>query len=155
MNRNSSAAYVSVSLIVLHLIVFLFAGYKFFVMEKMDSGLSSIVTQLLHFKPSSEKIIFGPVAVRLLTCVQAIHDRNNIIRDVKMENFMLASGNGQGSSPEEKLASRIRLLDLALATQWTSTYRETIEAENLVGTPLYASLKIGRASCRERVLLMV
>lgn len=133
---------VTVRLIVLHQIVFLFVGFKFFVMEKMDSGLSSVVTHVLQIKPSSKEISFGPVAVRLLTCVQAIHDRGNIIRDVKTENFMLARGNGQGSSPEQKIASRIRLLDLALAAQWTSTYRETIEGENLVGTPLYASLNV-------------
>lgn len=124
-----------------HTIAFV-AGYKFFIMEKMESTISSMIPQLLQIKPSAKQISFGPAAVRLLTCVKAIHDRNNVIRDVKTENFMLARGAGTGSSLEEKLASRIRLIDLALATQWTSAYRETNEAESLVGTPLYASLNV-------------
>lgn len=118
-------------------------GYRFFVMERMDKTISHVVPHLLKNKSSSKTINFGEIAVKLLACVQAVHGTKNIIRDVKTENFMLTLGEGQsGSTIEKKLASRIRLLDLAMAAQWTSMYRETDIGDSLIGTPLYASLNV-------------
>ena len=118
-----------------------YPGYRFFVMERMDSTVSSVVPLLLKNKSSSKTINFGQLAVKLLECVQAVHETKNIIRDVKTENFMLTLGAGaSGSTLEKKIASRIRLIDLALATQWTTMYYETDEGDSLIGTPLYSSL---------------
>ena len=109
----------------------------------MESTISSIVPILLENKPSSKTISLGPIAQRLVECVQAIHECNNIIRDVKVENFMLAHDDGKGGSTvEKKLASRIRLIDLAMATQFTSMYSDDKTGSGINGTPLYASLNV-------------
>lgn len=111
-------------------------------MQKMDSTISGIVPVLLQ-SSSATTTNLGPIAVRLLECLQAIHDCHNIVRDVKEENFMLAPLTGkEKGSVETKLASRVRLIDLALCTQWTPSYRETSASPELLGTPLYASLNL-------------
>jgi len=116
-------------------------------MEKMDNTISAVVPLLLQSKSSSQTINFGPIAVALFACLRACHEAKNIFRDVKSENFMLTIDNATakvkaGSTLDENgLASRIRLIDLAIATQWTPMYCETDEA-NLIGTPLYASLNV-------------
>jgi serine/threonine protein kinase len=121
-------------------------GYKYFVMEKMDSTITGIVPLLLETSSKKKTIQLGPIAVRMLECLKAVHERNNIFRDVKTENFMLApasAGKGKGStSLEKKLTERVRLIDFAMVSQWTPTYRETSESSNLLGTPLYASLNV-------------
>ena len=118
-------------------------GYRFFVMERMDSTISSAVPLLLSNKSSSKTINIGDLASKLLQCVQGVHETKNIIRDVKTENFMLTLTAGTtGSTLEKKLASRIRLIDLAMAAQWTTMYRETDNGDSLIGTPLYASLNV-------------
>ncbi len=112
-------------------------------MEKMDNTISSIVPLLLKNKPSSKTINVGEICVKLLECVRAVHETKNIIRDVKADNFMLTLGaKASGSTLEKKLASRIRLIDLAMATQWTTMYNETDAGDTLIGTPLYASLNL-------------
>ncbi|KAG7352891.1 protein kinase domain containing protein [Nitzschia inconspicua] len=116
-------------------------GYRYFIMERMQAPLTSIVPALLQQKSSSKTISVGPIAVKILECVQAIH-RNNVVRDVKTDNFMLAPGGGTGRTEEEKLASRIRLLDLAMTTQLNNMYANTEGAGGMIGTPLYASLNV-------------
>jgi serine/threonine protein kinase len=121
------------------LIVIYIPGYRFFVLERMDSTISSVVPLLL--KSKSKTMNFGQIAVKLLECVRAVHESKNIIRDVKTENFMLAlDSEASGSTLEKKISSRIRLIDLAMATQWTTMYYETDEGDSIIGTPLYASL---------------
>eukprot|EP00536_Pseudo-nitzschia_multiseries_P005504 jgi/Psemu1/12707/gm1.12707_g len=160
-------------------------GFRYFVMERMDTTISAIVPLLLQNQSQNQSksktasktakskttkntknnnsnsnsnstvIHVGPIATK------------NIIRDVKTENFMLAmddssnsnshncnTGNSNGKlSFEERLASRIRLIDLAIATQWTTMYCEDDGNNNagssggggggtIVGTPLYASLNV-------------
>jgi len=116
-------------------------GYRYFVMEKMDSTVSSVVPLILNSKSTSKTVNFGVIACALLSCVQACHEAKNLHRDVKTENFMLTIDKRRGLLDENKLSSRIRLIDLAIATQCTPTYFETDEA-SLVGTPLYASLNV-------------
>mmetsp|Transcript_57968 Transcript_57968/g.64786 ORF Transcript_57968/g.64786 Transcript_57968/m.64786 type:complete len:586 (-) Transcript_57968:1179-2936(-) len=120
-------------------------GYRYFLMEKMSSTISTIVPLLLQNKSSSRIIDFGPIAVALFSCVRACHQVNNIIRDVKSDNFMLtiisAAGARAESTEVKRLASRIRLIDLAMVTQWTKMYSDTDEAD-FNGTPLYASLNV-------------
>lgn len=118
-------------------------GFRYFVMERMDSTISSIVPLLLKKKTSSKTLNIGEICVKLLECVRAVHETKNIIRDVKAENFMLTpAAKASGSTVEGKLASRIRLIDLAMATQWTSMYKETDSGDCLIGTPFYASLNL-------------
>ena len=112
-------------------------------MERMDNTISSVVPLLLKNNPSSKTINMGQISVKLLECVKAVHQSKNIIRDVKTENFMLTLGSkASGSTLEKEIASRIRLIDLAMTQQWTRLYYETDTAESLVGTPLYASLNL-------------
>ncbi len=113
-------------------------------MEKMDCPLSDIVPELLKNARSSSTIDFGPVAVQLLKCVQAIQDRKHLVVDIKPENFMLSSTAGKGSGFLPKLASRIRILDLALVQPWSSigAHRSNDGTSGLAGTPLYASLNL-------------
>jgi hypothetical protein len=116
-------------------------------MEKMESPLSGIVPELLKHSKASQTIDFGPVAVQLLKCVQAIQDRKHLVIDIKPENFMFSSSGstarGAGSAAT-KLASRIRILDLALVQPWTSigSHRSNDGTPGVVGTPLYASLNL-------------
>lgn len=113
-------------------------------MEKMQSPLSSIVTELMKSSKSSSTIAFGPVAVQLLKCVQAIQENKHIVVDIKPENFMLSSDAGKGSGTAAKLASRIRILDLALVKMWASigSHRANEGTSTLEGTPLFASLNV-------------
>ncbi|OEU16448.1 hypothetical protein FRACYDRAFT_162281, partial [Fragilariopsis cylindrus CCMP1102] len=118
-------------------------------MEKMDNTISAVVPLLLQKKSSSKTINFGPIAVALLACIRACHEAKNIFRDVKSDNFMLtidaaaaiAKAKAGSTILENEVASRIRLIDLAIATQWTPMYCETDEAD-FNGTPLYASLNV-------------
>jgi serine/threonine protein kinase len=118
-------------------------------MEKMDNTISAVVPLLLQSKSSSKSINFGPIAAALFTCIRACHEAKNIFRDVKSDNFMLtidaaaatAKAKAGSTTLENELASRIRLIDLAIATQWTPMYYETDEAD-FNGTPLYASLNV-------------
>jgi pSer/pThr/pTyr-binding forkhead associated (FHA) protein len=122
-------------------------GYRYLIMEKMQQELSQIVPLLLR-KASGPSINFGPIATQLLACIQAIQERKHVVLDVKAENFMLAAPTarrGKGPSSEEhKLASRIRLLDLALVQPWSSigSHRANEGTSGLAGTPLYASINI-------------
>jgi serine/threonine protein kinase len=121
-------------------------------MERMECPISQIVPMLLHHTKSTESILIGPIVVQLLKCIQAIHQCGNVVRDVKTENFMLAPGEGTNSrSFEENLASRVRLIDLAITTQFTSLYTSETNAAGFNGTPLYASLRVhGGKKCSYR-----
>jgi hypothetical protein len=117
-------------------------------MERMESPLSDLVGLLVRHPSSASKISFGPVAVRLLECVQALQEAKQVVVDVKPENFMLAYANTKGkgkgkNSFAEQLASRIRILDVALVQSWASIgeHRVNETGKTMVGTPLYASLK--------------
>jgi len=125
-------------------------GYKFFVMQKMESTITGVVSLLLSGSAASKKTIkFGTIAAQMLECLQSVHETNNVVRDVKTENFMIAppkpSKGGRNSAAtalEKSLASRVRMIDLALVSQWTPSYRETTESNDIIGTPLYSSLNV-------------
>ena len=109
----------------------------------MESPLSDLVPTLIK-RGETSSVSFGPVAQQLLRCVQAIHERKHVVVDIKQDNFMLSAGTGKGSNPEAKLASRIRILDLALVQPWASLdgHRTNDGGKGLAGTPLYASLNV-------------
>lgn len=109
----------------------------------MNSSLSALVSPLIK-RSQLAVVSFGPIAVQLLKCIQGIHERRHVVVDVKEDNFMLSCDNGKGSTIEAKLASRIRLLDLALVQPWASMdgHRTNDGGKGLAGTPLYASLNV-------------
>jgi serine/threonine protein kinase len=125
-------------------------GYRFLILEKMEHELSHIVPLLL--RRSESTINFGPIAAQLLACVQAIQERKHVVVDIKPDNFMVAPGKGKGSSEVHKLASRIRLLDLALVQPWSSigSHRANEGTSGLAGTPLYASINIHNGETASR-----
>ena len=87
----------------------------------------------------------GPVAAQLLACIQAIHDLKHIVIDVKPENFMLAP------SRSKDVASRIRLLDLALVQPWVSIDKHRPnQGSTMAGTPMYASLNLHKGETPSR-----
>ena len=100
------------------------------------------VPKLLNTRDTT--INFGLIAVKLLECIQAIQEQKQVVVDVKAENFMLTCDKGKGSMDVEKLASRIRLLDLALIKSWKSmeSHRENEGTSGVAGTPLYASINV-------------
>jgi serine/threonine protein kinase len=110
-------------------------------MERMESSLAAIVPVLIQNNSSSKTIQIGPITAKIMECVHAVHKCKDIVRDIKTANFMLAPGEGDGMTLEEKLASRIRLLDLAMADQYNNMYLDD-EQGGMVGTPLYASLNV-------------
>ena len=127
-------------------------GYRYLIMEKMQSPLFDIVPALLQHSKSSTTIDFGPIAVQLLKCVQAIQERKHVVVDVKPDNFMLAPGAGKGSGAVAKLSSRIRILDLAMVEPWASigSHRTNDGTSGLTGTPMYASLHIHNGETASR-----
>lgn len=118
----------------------------------MEHQLSDIVPLLLQQNRSSKSVSFGHIAVQLLACVQAIQERKHVVVDIKPENFMLTYGTGKGSTASQKLASRIRILDLALVQPWASigAHRSNDGIKGLAGTPLYASLNLHKGETPSR-----
>ena len=119
-------------------------GFRFLILEKMEHGLDKVVPLLLNAEKAGT-INFGPIAIQLLACVRAIQERKHVVVDIKPENFMLATGKGGvGTNATQKLASRIRLLDLALVQPWSSigSHRANEGISGMAGTPLYASINV-------------
>lgn len=140
-------------------------GFTYYTMERMEAPLWDVVSALLlpQQKASSKggDIDIGPIAKRLVSCVENVHTRNYLMVDVKPENFMLASqaGNQNGSSKTSKtatankkraaksgnvaedLATKVRMLDLGLAEPYRVHvgHRPDEGITEVVGTPLYAS----------------
>jgi serine/threonine protein kinase/pSer/pThr/pTyr-binding forkhead associated (FHA) protein len=114
-------------------------------MERMESPLSELVPLLLKNSKKS-KVAVGPIAVQLLNCVQAIHERKHLVVDIKPENFMLAA-----AGKSKNLESRIRILDLALVAPWVSiSSHRTNEGSTMAGTPMYASLNVHKGETASR-----
>ena len=119
-------------------------------MEKMEAPLSDVPRLLKRCSsPSTSKLRFGIIAARLLEIVQSIHAHKHLVIDMKSENFMLASVDSkskkQTKGVAEQLASRLRLLDLALAQglrDGIGEHRPNEGGCDLAGTPLYASLNV-------------
>jgi serine/threonine protein kinase len=140
----------------------LMAGFRYLVMERMQSPLGDVVPLLLQ--NSAKSVAFGPIAAGLLSCVQAIHEHKHVVVDVKPENFMLATPvvskkaavtkKKQASKQQqhaEELASRIRILDLALVQPWTSVGAHRVnQGSGMAGTPLYASMNIHKGETPSR-----
>lgn len=129
-------------------------------MERMAAPLSEVIPILLesHSKAAKvTKIPLGDVAIAMLNCIQAMHDKGNLFVDVKPENFMLSSSNSAAASSKKSMKSsssnngdvsqRVRLIDFGLVEMFSdmtsSAHRENAyPGAPLVGTPTYASLNI-------------
>lgn len=112
--------------------------FTYLIMERLEAPLKSIIPALLQQKTSSKNISLGPIAKNMVGCIRAIHEKKLVVQDVKTDNFMLATGCGKGRTFEEKLASKVRIIDLALSDQINSSK----ESSGMVGTPLFASLNV-------------
>lgn len=101
-------------------------------MERMGAPLDDVVPSLkAQRRKAGGKVAFGPIAVALLDCVQAIHLGRHLFVDVKPENFMLA--------PKGKnLADRIRMIDLGLF--WPLHVRDYTRANSLPMVRMLSSL---------------
>ena len=117
------------------------ADFTFLVIEKMARPLHDVVTLLAQGR--NKTIPFGPIAAHLVSCVEAIHERKNVVVDIKPDNFMLAVGDDRKRSADQ-IAKRIRILDLALVQPWASigSHRSNDGISSLVGTPMYTSLNV-------------
>ena len=124
-------------------------------MERMAAPLSEVVPILLDSHSSKTKgvtkIPLGDVAVAMLNCIQAMHEKGNLFVDVKSENFMLSSPSAASSKRGKKapndVSQRVRLIDFGLVEMYSdmssSSHREDAHpAAPLVGTPTYASLNV-------------
>ena len=140
-------------------LVYVTTGFRFLVMERMASPLKDAVPILLQSRcknkvnDSAVKIPLGDLAVAMLNCIQAMHESNNLVVDVKPENFMLSSStsstkSGKSNKPSSSdLSQRIRLIDFGLVERYgdmsSSKHREDEHpGAPLVGTPSYASLNV-------------
>lgn len=121
-------------------------------MERMKGPLWDIVPALLKQQKSDNKIPIGPIAERLLTCIEVLHMEKHLVIDVKPENFMLAYSDcnrkvsfaAKNASVAEGLARKIRLLDMGLVVPYRGAegHRADDGIAELVGTPLYSSLNV-------------
>lgn len=125
-------------------------------MERMSNPFQDAVSILLesHCKCSAAaKIPLGNVAIAMLDCIRAMHEKGFVFVDVKPENFMLSrssstkSGKSAGKSSASDLSQRIRLIDFGLVEgihdMSCSSHRENMHpGAALVGTPNYASLNV-------------
>ena len=126
---------------------------------RQDDGSPYIVSELLDGESLRERLRSGPLSLRkavdyaLETArgLAAAHDKGIVHRDLKPENIFVTRD------------GRVKLLDFGLAklTQFgqasgdSETHTIQSDAGTVVGTVGYMSPEIGRASCRERVLVTV
>lgn len=136
-------------------------GYRFLVMERMDAPFPFLVHTLYHealtkrnkkrgsgSRSSSAansakelSIPIGPIASRLLSLMEAIHETKHVFVDVKPDNFMLVGGNIQHQS------SNIRMIDFGLVESYRDVMRNKHRQDQypngqVVGTPTYLSLNV-------------
>jgi len=134
------------------------SGYRYLVMEKMESPLCSIIPMIVNDHVVDTPIDFGPIAERFVRLMEALHDAQLVFVDVKPENFMLApscSTGGQSSQKKGKnmgsnvkaVADRLRMIDFGLVESFRDAVRgkhrlDMFPNGQLVGTPSYASLNV-------------
>lgn len=130
-------------------------GFRFLVMEQMESSFQSIISDLFYNNNASSGIEIGPIAVRLIRLMEAIHSTHNVFVDVKPENLMIAevpSANSSSTSKKSKsdctsMAARIRMIDLGLMESSRDVMKNKHRVDQypdaqLVGTPVYASMNV-------------
>ena len=112
----------------------------------MDCELMAGIPQLIQAAGSDDASIqLGPIFIRLLDMVEAIHKTYNLVVDVKTSNIMLAPEQEQDNDTLDisAFAVRLRLIDFGLMTHYHSPmsgkhYANTSTGSNQ-GTPLYWS----------------
>ncbi len=120
-------------------------------MERMQSPLSEVIPLLLESNANSrgvKKIPMGDVAIAMLNCIQAMHEKGNLFVDVKPENFMLSRTSAAASKRSKTdVSQRVRLIDFGLVERFNDMAAckhrdDAYPVAPLVGTPTYASLNI-------------
>jgi serine/threonine protein kinase len=118
-------------------------------MERMECGLFQGLPKIVRRAPSTLPFIeIGPIAVRLIELIEAIHQLKHIVVDVKPDNIMFAPDATKTTRKTlEKdigaLAQRLRLVDFGLSQlridPMNGKHYANVKQGSLVGTPLYAS----------------
>jgi serine/threonine protein kinase len=127
------------------------------VLERMKQPFWSIVHELNPTKVAAatkKTITVGPIAARLISIVEAIHEKGYLLVDVKPDNFMFGYGSKKDTASNcAELASRLRLLDLGLVEAYKAVgakHRPDENIADIVGTPLYASLNVHEGHTHSR-----
>ena len=108
-------------------------------MERMESDIFDALPQYVAaVTQSSSSIDVGSIAIQLFRIVEAIHERQHILVDVKPENIMIRTGNVQN------LSQSIRLVDLGLVKHYLGPDGHKVNEgiPEICGTPQYASLNV-------------
>ena len=115
-------------------------GYLFLLMERMESDLLHKVEEMA-VNCDMPAVSVGPLASRMIDLIQSIHSVNQLVIDIKPQNFMFARTSRKRSSSTQyddasKLTDRLRLVDFGLMR----AFKRQEEVPDLHGTALYASL---------------
>ena len=123
-------------------------SYRYLVLERMSSSLASWAPLI-----DGKHITLGSLALKMLECIQKLHELNLLHIDLKMDNFMVTCPVPSGTTLHngDDMAKCIRLIDFGLAESFYNIkHREDIPIATMVGTPLYASCNVmeGRTPSR-------
>ncbi|KAL7557637.1 hypothetical protein ACA910_001242 [Epithemia clementina (nom. ined.)] len=120
------------------------AGFLFLLMERMECDLVRKIEETAA-RCDRPAILVGPLAVKMVELIEAIHKVRQLVIDVKPENFMFAANhkNGQQKSPRGQSdgtipAEQLRLVDFGLMR----AFQRPEKIGELQGTALYASLNM-------------
>lgn len=106
--------------------------YNILVMDRLGSSLEDI---FVHRKqPFTLKTVLMLVD-QMLTCIEFLHKRNLIHRDIKPDNFMMGTGNN---------SNQVYVIDFGLSKRFqdpkTHEHIKMSESRSLTGTARYASI---------------
>eukprot|EP00978_Attheya_sp_CCMP212_P047488 scaffold421402_cov48-Attheya_sp.AAC.4 len=125
------------------------SGYRFIVMERMEAPLANVIPMLVEEqrKKKNASIPLGELAMRMVDCIEAVHERFLLFVDVKPENFMLSASAKSKSRKIGDIVNLVRMIDFGLVESFRDVtgnkQRENMHPDApLVGTPVYASLNI-------------
>ena len=111
-------------------------GFLFLIMERMESDMVSRVEEMA-VNCDLSLIPIGPLAERMVDLVQAIHNVNQLVIDVKPENFMFASASSKTRGKNDVMSvEQLRMVDFGLM----HAFKRPEEIGELHGTAMYASL---------------
>ncbi len=127
-------------------------GWRFLVMERMESSFTAaVVPQLYNSRSKEVDVDVGCIMARLIRLMEGIHNTQHVFIDVKPENFMLAPSTSTTSSRTSKSGmfhpEQIRMIDLGLMESTRDVMKNKHRADaypdgQVVGTPIYSSIRV-------------
>jgi serine/threonine protein kinase len=105
-------------------------GYNVMVISLLGKSLEDLASQY-HHRFSLKTVLM--LADQMLSCIEWIHSKNFIHRDIKPDNFVM--GTGQSSN-------QVFLIDFGLAKKYqdSKAHIAYVEGKDLTGTARYASV---------------